>query len=331
MKIVIPGGTGQVGRLLARAFTRDHHEVVTLGRTRKPEAWRVVKWDPCAVTNWAGELDGADVVINLAGRSVNCRYTRANRDEILQSRVHSVKSVGQAIAATKCPPKVWLQASTAAIYAHSLDKEYDEVTGRLGGNETGAPDTWKFSIEVATAWERGLDQATTPHTRKVKLRSAMIMSPDADGIFDTLLGLIRLGVGGTAGSGRQYVSWIHESDFVRAIYRLIENDTFEGAVNLASPNPLPNKEFMAILRQAYGFPFGLPATEWMLSLGALFLRTETELILKSRRVVPGRLLKDGFKFDFPDWESAARELCDRYRANRKHTFQRELKVDQPLS
>ena len=311
MKIIIPGGTGQVGTVLARALTRDNHEVVVLGRHPGPAPWRVVQWDPTRVTGWAEELDGADVVINLAGRSVNCRYTPANRVEILRSRVVSVKTVGQAIAAARRPPRVWLQASTATIYAHRYDEANDETSGVLGGNEEGAPDTWRFSIEVAKAWESALDEVSTPGTPKVKLRSAMIMSPDPGGVFDTLLALVRRGLGGTAGSGRQFVSWIHEVDFVRAIYRLIERDHFSGAVNLASPHPLPNRDFMSILRRVWGAPFGLPASEWMLALGAVFLQTETELILKSRRVVPGRLLEDGFSFEYPEWEPAAQELCAR--------------------
>jgi uncharacterized protein len=204
----------------------------------------------------------------------------------------------------------------STIYAHRYDGTNDETSGVLGGAEPGAPDTWRFSIEVATAWERALDEASTPWTRKIKLRSAMIMSPDSGGVFDTLLALVRRGLGGTAGNGRQFVSWIHEVDFVRAIYRLIQGDQFQGAVNLAAPHPLPNRDFMAILRRVWGAPFGLPASEWMLALGALFLQTETELILKSRRVVPGRLLEDGFLFEYPDWETAAQELCARYRAGR---------------
>jgi uncharacterized protein (TIGR01777 family) len=312
VRIVIPGGTGQVGNLLARAFHRDGHQVVVLGRTPRPAPWRVVRWDPADVAPWAVELDVADVVINLAGRSVNCRYTPENRREIIESRVQSVRAVGEAIARARKPPPVWLQASTATIYAHTHDAANDEATGRIGGHEPGAPDTWRFSVEVATAWERALDEAAVAATRKVKLRSAMIMSPDAGGIFDTLLGLVRRGLGGTSGDGRQYVSWIHETDFVRAIQLLIDRP-LDGAVNLASPGPVPNREFMATHRRAWGARIGLPASRWMLEIGAVFLRTETELILKSRKVVPGRLLQEGFSFEYPHWADAARELCARRR------------------
>jgi uncharacterized protein len=316
MKIVIPGGTGQVGAILARAFHRDGHEVVVLGRSPKPAPWRVVRWDPAALGDWANELDGSDVVINLAGRSVNCRYTRKNREEIFQSRVVSVRMMGQAIAKASRPPAVWLQASTATIYAHRYDTPNDEMTGVVGGNEPGAPETWRFSIDVATAWEKALDEAAVDRTRKVKMRSAMIMSPDSGGIFDTLLALVRCGLGGTAADGRQYVSWIHEHDFIHANCFLIERADMDGAVNLASPNPLPYKDFMAALRRAWGTRIGLPATRWMLEIGAFLLRTESELVLKSRRVVPGRLLQEGFSFRYPHWPEAAEELCERWRKAR---------------
>jgi uncharacterized protein len=313
MKVVIPGGSGQVGTLLARAFSGDGHEVVVLSRNPHKAPWRVVGWDAESIGDWAAEIDGADAVVNLAGRSVNCRYTAANRRLIKDSRVHSVRAVGQAVARAARPPRVWLQMSTATIYAHRYDAANDEATGILGGTETSAPDTWRFSIDVAESWERAADEAVTPRTRKVLLRAAMVMSPDRGGVFDTLLGLVRWGLGGTCGDGRQYVSWIHDRDFVRAIYWLIDCEDLAGPVNLASPNPVPNREFMRDLRAAWGIPFGLPATNGMLAVGAWFLRTETELILKSRRVVPGRLTQSGFDFLFPTWATAASDLCSRWR------------------
>jgi uncharacterized protein (TIGR01777 family) len=311
MKIVIPGGSGQVGTLLARAFHAEGHEVVVLSRAPRPAPWRVVAWDPANLGDWAAELDGADVVINLAGRSVNCRYTPQHRQEILASRVASVNAVGRAIAQAKQPPATWLQASTATIYAHRHDAGQDELSGVIGGAEPDVPETWRFSVEVGRAWERALDEAVTPHTRKVKLRAAMVMSPDAAGVFDTLLMLVKRGLGGRAGDGRQYVSWIHEADFIAAIRWLIDHPEIDGPVNLAAPQPLPNVEFMAALRAAAGVRLGLLATAAMLEVGARFLRTETELVLKSRRVVPGRLLAEGFAFRYPTWPAAARELCAR--------------------
>lgn len=313
MKIVIPGGSGQVGHILARAFEADGHDVVVIGRSLDNTPWRSVKWDGKALGDWAAEIDGADVVINLAGRSVNCRYDAENRRQMMDSRVDSTRVIGQAIAAAPNPPRVWLQASTATIYAHRFDAPNDELTGTVGGNEPDAPDTWRFSIEVARAWEKTAMEAVTPHTRKVLMRSAMTMSPDGGGIFDVMLGLVRKGLGGTAGSGKQYISWIHDRDFIRAVYWLIEHDELSGPVNLASPNPLPNREFMKIFRQAWGAPFGLPAMEWQLAIGAFFMRTETELILKSRRVVPRLLTESGFVFEFSEWETAVKDLVARWK------------------
>jgi hypothetical protein len=316
MKIVVPGGSGQVGTLLARSFHRDGHEVVVLSRRPRREPWRVVAWDGAAHGRWCDEIDGSDVVINLAGRSVNCRYDAANREEILESRVRSTRAVGETIAAASSPPRVWLQASTATIYAHRYDAANDERSGVIGGLEPGAPETWRFSIDVARAWEDTFDQALTPRTRKVSLRSAMTMSPDAGGVFDTLMWLVRRGLGGRAGDGRQFVSWIHGDDFVRAIEWLIAHEDVSGVVNVAAPNPLPNAEFMRALREASGIRFGLPSSRWMLELGAVFIRTETELILKSRRVVPARLLDRGFTFRFPRWRDAARDLYQHWAALR---------------
>lgn len=316
MKVVISGGSGQVGTVLARSFHAKGDEVLVLSRSRAPAPWQVESWDGETLGKWAAELDGADVVINLAGRSVNCRYHAENRNLIMESRIKSTRAVGQAIAQARRPPRVWLQASTATIYAHRYDAPNDEATGILGGNEPNAPDTWRFSIDVARAWERALDEAIVPNTRKVKLRSAMTMSPDRDGIFDTLLRLVRFGLGGRSGDGRQYISWIHSVDFIRAIDWLIEHGEIDGPVNLAAPDPLPNAEFMAVLRDAWGISFGLPAAEWMLAIGARMIRTETELLLKSRRVVPGRLLNEGFSFYFPMWPQAARDLCDQWRKMR---------------
>ncbi|HEX8450767.1 MAG TPA: TIGR01777 family oxidoreductase [Longimicrobium sp.] len=313
MKIVLPGGSGQVGTLLARAFEGDGHEVVVLGRSASAGPWRSVTWDAKTLGPWAAELEGADVVINLAGRNVNCRYNAANRREIMDSRVDSTRVLGEAIAGCARPPRIWLQSSTATIYAHRFDAPNDEASGIIGGEEPDAPDSWRFSIDVARAWERAFEDAAVPHTRKVALRSAVVLSPDAGGIFDVLLGLVRRGLGGRSGDGRQFVSWIHHEDFTRAVRWLIEREDFAGVVNLAAPGPLPNDDFMRVLREAWGTGVGLPATRWMLEIGAVFLRTETELILKSRRVVPGRLLEAGFEFRFPRWEEAARDLCGEWR------------------
>ena len=316
VKIVIPGGTGQVGTILTRRFVADGHEFVVLSRHARPatgNAARVVNWDARTLSEWVQEIDGSDVVINLAGRSVNCRYHAENRQQIIESRTLSTRVIGDAIRTSNRPPRVWLQSSTATIYAHRYDLPNDDETGILGGAEENVPETWRFSVEVAKAWEAAAMEWELPHTRRVLMRSAITFSPDAGSVFEILLNLVRRGLGGTNGDGRQYVSWIHDQDFIQAVCWLIEHNDFDGPVNLASPHPLPNAEFMRTLRDAWGIPFGLPATKWMLELAAFFMRTESELILKSRRVVPKRLLRSGFEFQFPKWHEAARDLCDRYR------------------
>jgi len=311
MRIVIPGGTGQVGTMLARSFHADGHDVVVLSRDPSPAPWRVVGWDARTHGSWTSELEGADAVINLAGRSVNCRYTPANRRAILESRVDSARIVGEALAHCRQPPPVRLQMSTATIYSHRYDAANDESTGVIGGHEPDAPPKWRFSIDVATAWEAAARETVPSRVRLVLLRAAMVMSPDRGGIFAMLLRLVRFGLGGPVAGGRQFVSWIHERDFVRAVEWLIAHRELDGAVNIAAPNPLPYRDFMRDLRTAAHVPIGLPATRWMLALGTWALRTEPELVLKSRRVVPRRLLESGFHFEFPQWSSAASELVAR--------------------
>ncbi|GAA4953512.1 TIGR01777 family oxidoreductase [Actinoplanes utahensis] len=311
MKIVIPGGTGQVGTILDRALTARGHDVVVL--TRSPQGRRQVHWDGVTHGDWVKEIDGSDVVINLAGRSVSCRYTPENLAAMMSSRVESARVVGEAVAAAGRPPRVWLQMSTATIYAHRFDAANDERDGVIGGHEDGVPGYWAYSIRIAQNWEAAQEQATTPHTRKVALRSAMVMSPDRGGVFNVLSRLTRLGLGGPVAGGRQFVSWIHEHDFVRAVEFLIDRDDLAGAVNLAAPAPLPHREFMRDLRAASRMPVGLPATRHMAEIGAFVLRTDTELLLKSRRVVPGRLLDAGFTFEHPRWRSAAADLAARRR------------------
>jgi uncharacterized protein (TIGR01777 family) len=317
MKIVIPGGSGQLGTVLARAFHESGHDVVVLTRVPRNRPWRTTEWDGETLGDWVNEIEGADAIINLAGQSVNCRYTQENRGTITDSRVKSTKVVGDAIAQAWNPPRVWLQASTATIYAHTFGAPHDEATGIIGGAEQNAPDTWRFSIDVATSWERALRESATPSTRRVAMRTAIVMHPTHGSPFDLLLRLVRFGLGGQAGDGRQYMSWIHERDFVNAVMWLIEHEALEGPVNLASPNPLTNAEFMRVLRSTCDVSFGLPAAEWMLELGAFIMGSETELILKSRRVVPAKLLQSGFTFAFPKWPDAARDLCDRYRSSAK--------------
>ena len=318
LRIVLPGGSGQVGRTLAQYFQERGHHVTVLTRLPYAATYQTVHWDGETLGPWTEYLEGADVCINLAGRSVNCRYTEANRAAIYNSRIATTHLLGQVIAGLADPPRVWMNASTATIYRHALDRAMDEYTGELGGHEwvtrrRRAPDTWNFSIRVAKGWEAAFFAADVPRTRKVALRSAITLSPVSGNAFAILLNLVRFSLGGAQGNGSQFVSWIHELDFARAIAFLIAHDEIDGPVNIASPNPLPNREFMAVLRDAWGMPNGLPVPGPLIELAAFFLRTESELVLKSRRVVPARLLNAGFHFRFEGWPEAAEDLVHRWR------------------
>jgi uncharacterized protein (TIGR01777 family) len=318
LRIVIPGGSGQVGRMLARHFQERGHHVTVLTRGPYTAPWQTVHWDGKEIGPWVETLEGADVCINLAGRSVNCRYNAENRRQIYESRIGTTTLLNRVIAGLDEPPRVWLNASTATIYRHALDRPMDEATGELGGRELiskrrRAPNTWNFSIRVARDWETAFFATQTLRTRKVAMRSAIVFSPVPGNAFATYLNLVRVGLGGTQGNGRQFVSWIHESDFARAVEFLIDRDDPAGPVNIAAPNPLPNREFMQALRDAWDMPNGIPIPWPLLEIGAFLMRTESELVLKSRRVVPGRLLAAGFQFDFRNWSEAADDLVRQWR------------------
>jgi uncharacterized protein (TIGR01777 family) len=312
-KIVLAGGSGFLGQALGAYFPKHGYEVVVLTRDAERAGSKILRdqmafvaWDARTLGRWQSELEGALAVVNLAGKSVNCRYNARNRREILESRVNSTQVIGAGIAACKEAPRVWLNASTATVYKHTFGPAWDES----GQTEASAEAKDKFSVEVAWAWEGALNQAVTPHTRKNAMRMAMVLGQGRNSVFPVLHRLVRLGLGGRMGSGKQFVSWIHELDFCRAVEWLINHDALAGPLNLVAPGPLPNAEMMRTLRQVCGVPVGLPASEWMLEVGAFFLRTETELLIKSRRVIPGRLLKSGFQFEFSGIREAFENLCD---------------------
>jgi uncharacterized protein (TIGR01777 family) len=312
VKIVIPGGTGQVGGLLRRTLLAQGHDVVVL--SRKPSEVEAGiehrMWDGRTLGDWVHSIAGADAVINLAGRSVSCRYTEANKRQMMDSRVDSARVVGQAIAAADNPPKVWLQMSTATIYADRRDGSHDETGGTIGGDEPNVPGYWEFSVRIAKKWEAAQLEVELPRTRRVALRSAMVMTPDRGGVFDALSLIARVGLGGPVAGGGQFVSWIHGADFVRAVSFLLARDDLSGPVNLAAPDPLAQAELMRTLRRAWGRRIGMPATARMASVGAWLLGSDPELLLKSRSVVPGRLADAGFTFTYPTWPAAARDLVD---------------------
>jgi uncharacterized protein len=305
-RIILASGSGFLGKALAQKFVALGCEVIVLTRSphERSDGTKEIFWDTKSLGDWTKLIDGAEVVTNLTGKSVDCRYNEANRKAIIASRVNSTRVLGKAIAQCNQPPRVWLNCSSATIYKHTFDKPMDEA------GETGATPEAKdeFSIEVIRQWERALNEAQTPATRKVTLRITLVFGRNG-GVFPVLQRLARFGLGGKMGSGKQYVSWIHVDDFLRAVEWLTAKDNLSGLVNLAAPNPLPNREMMRLIRENCGAPFGLPATEWMLEIGAFFIRTETELILKSRRVVPGRLLASGFKFKFPELRGALADIC----------------------
>ncbi|WP_432571287.1 epimerase [Kineococcus sp. SYSU DK005] len=326
MRVVVPGGTGQVGGVLRRALRDRGDEVTVLSRRpeRLEDGVRHVLWDGRTLGPWAAELEGADAVVNLAGRTVSCRYTDANLRQMMDSRVDSTRAVGLAIARAAragCAPRVWLQMSTATIYADSRsrgdDLPHDEVDGVLGGEEPDVPLYWEYSVRIARRWEQAQAEADTPTTRRVALRTAMVMTPDRGGVFDYLSWMARLGLGGPVAGGRQFVSWVHGEDFVRAVEFLLARDDLDGPFIVAAPGPVPQRELMRSLRGAWGRRPGLPATRFMAEVGALALRTDTELLLKSRRVVPRRLLEAGFTFAHPAWDAAAVDLVGQARALRR--------------
>jgi uncharacterized protein (TIGR01777 family) len=232
-----------------------------------------MNWDGRTLGGWFEALDGADVLINLAGRSVDCRYNTKNRNVTLRSRVESTAILGEAMQKLRRPPAVWLNACSATIFRHSFDRAMDEASGEIGGTEPDAHPSWQFSVEVARQWEQSLFSSHTPSTRKIAMRTAMVMSSRRGGIFEIMLRLVRLGLGGAWGSGRQYISWIHEQDFLRAIDHLIWDEKIDGVVNLLAPAPLPNVEFLCALREAWETSLGLPASRWMLEAGAVLLQT----------------------------------------------------------
>jgi uncharacterized protein (TIGR01777 family) len=309
-KIILAGGSGFLGGELAKHFAALGWEVVILTRTPqpRPDQAREVAWDTKSLGDWARELDGAAAVVNLTGRSVDCRYNAKNRREIMDSRVNSTRVVGEAIARCKTPPRAWLNSSTATVYQHTFGTPHDESSQDMD-SAVDAKDA--FSVEVAQAWERTLNEAQTPMTRKVALRTSMVLGLGRNSVFPVLRRLTKFGLGGRQGSGKQFVSWIHGADFCRAVEWVIAHDDLAGPINQCAPAPLPNAAMMKLFREVCRMPIGLPATEWMLEIGAFFLRTETELIFKSRRVVPGRLLASGFEFCFPTFREALVDLEQR--------------------
>lgn len=292
-KVVLAGGTGFVGQAFARRFKEQGAEVKVISRQAPHIPWE----DQNAIVE---ALEGADLLINLAGRSVNCRYTPENRRLILDSRTETTRLLGENLLACQRPPALWINSSTATIYRHAEDRPMTEERGEIG---TG------FSVDVAKAWEEAFFSFELPATRQIALRIAIVL--DHGGVMGPLRNLVRFGLGGAQGSGRQQFSWIHMEDLFRIVRFLQERPELDGVFNASAPNPVTNRELMVSLRRAMGVPMGLPAPRWMLEFGARLIRTETELVLKSRWVLPERLQQAGFSFHYDTLEKALQEIVAR--------------------
>ena len=301
-KIILAGGSGFIGTFLSRRFKEEGYEVIVLtrGPEKRTETATYLHWDGKTVGGWAREIEGAELVINLAGKSVDCRYNEKNKKAILDSRVDATLVLGNAILQAKNPPPLWINSSTATIYRHAEDRAMDEATGEIGSG---------FSVNVATAWEKAFFDSQTSKTRKMALRTAIVLGNEG-GVLVPFKNLVRFGLGGIQGTGRQMFSWVHQEDLFQII-RFIQKGNIDGVINVSSPNPLPNWEIMKAFRRVLGMPFGLPAPTFLLVLGAWLIQTETELLLKSRWVIPGRLLKVGYKFKYPAFSEALANLINK--------------------
>lgn len=299
MKIIIAGGNGFLGKVLCNHFGETNDIIVlSRGRSRIQDGIRYENWDAKHIGAWKSVLEKADVIINMVGRTVDCRYNEKNKREILASRMDSTTVLGKAIRQCQNPPKLWINSASATIYRHAEDREMDEETGEIGSG---------FSVEVCKAWEKCFFDFQLLTTRQVAVRTSIVLGITG-GAVKPLLNLARFGVGGKQGSGNQFFSWIHEEDFARAIEFIIQHENLTGPINIVSPKPVRNKELMQQIRKFVRIPFGLPMPKWMLEFGARIIRTETELILKSRNVIPKKLTDAGFVYNYADLESALKEI-----------------------
>lgn len=290
-KIVIAGGTGFIGKYFSNKFKALGYEVLIIARNNSH-----IKWDDKQKIESA--LNGAEILINLAGKSVNCRYNQKNKDEILKSRTATTKKLGDAILNCENPPKLWINSSTATIYRHAMDKAMTESEGEIGNG---------FSVDVATNWEKSFFDFQLPNTRQIALRMAIVLGEDG-GVMDPFVKLVRFGLGGKQGSGKQMFSWLHVEDLFNIILYLQKEKELSGVFNCSAPNPVDNATLMRSLRKTMNVYIGLPSPEWMLKMGAMLIGTETELILKSRWVIPDRLAKAGYQFKFPVIDGALKDI-----------------------
>ncbi len=323
-KIILAGGTGFIGQEMIKYFGPANHITVLTRQqrnthnnrnhysslsTEEQQKVKYVQWDGKTVTDWGKELEGADIIINLAGRTVNCRYTEKNKAEILNSRTDAVKAIGNALQQCKAVPALWINASSATIYRHATDQPQDEYS-------TGFQDG--FSVQVRKLWEKSFFEQPIPQTRKVALRMAITLGPG--GVLIPYFNLLKFGLGGRQGSGKQMYSWVHIEDTCRMIEWIAAHENLNGVYNCSSPNPVTNNEFMQTLKKVTGTKFGLPAFEWMLKAGAAMIGTETELILKSRWVLPTKIAATGFQFKYPLLKEAMTHIISSVPRKQYHLF-----------
>ena len=290
-KIVIAGGTGFIGKYLQTKFETLHYKVVIISRQEGYVSWENQQ-------QIIEALNGAELLINLAGKSVNCRYNAKNKTEIINSRTETTILLGEAIQHCTKPPQLWINAGTATIYRHAEDRPMTESRGEIGQG---------FSVDVAKAWEKAFFHFQLPHTRQVFLRIAIVLGKN-DGVMKPFTNLVRFGLGGKQGNGKQMFSWIYIEELFNIIQFLNQHKKLEGIFNCSAPNAVTNKIFMQTLREAMHIEIGLPSPKWLLKFGAIFIKTETELVLKSRWVLPERLLKDGYTFLYPTIDEALSDL-----------------------
>ncbi len=299
-KIILAGGNGYLGGVLADYYRNLTDEIIILSRSPKAQNGNIktLIWDGKTEGDWVSQLEGAEMLINLCGKNVNCRYTEANRREIVNSRVVPTRLLGRVVEKLENPPQLWINLSSATIYRHAEDRPQDEATGDIG---------YGFSIDVCKQWEAAFHESNTAKTRKIALRMGIVLGM-ADSAFPRLFNLVKFGLGGKLGDGKQYLNWVHEQDAVRCTEFLLQHTELDGAINCTAPVPMQNAAFMATLRKAWSIPFGLPTPAWLLSIGMAIIGSETELILKSRWVIPQRLLDAGYRFMFAEAEYAIHDL-----------------------
>ena len=323
-RIILAGGTGFIGQEMTKYFGKEN-KIIILTRQIKNEktnrndydslssgdlqnVW-YVKWDGKTTGDWANELNNADIIINLAGKSVNCRYNEKNKNEIFDSRTDAVKAIGEAVKKCQRPPSLWINASSATIYRHATDRPQDEYTSEFHDD---------FSVQVCKRWEKTFYDLQTTQTRKVALRMAITLGPG--GILIPYFNLLKFGLGGKQATGKQMYSWVYIEDTCRMIEWIFEHKEIEGTYNCSSPNPVTNEEFMKILRKVTGHVIGLPAYKWMLQIGAPLMGTELELVLKSRWVVPTKILETGFQFKYSLLKNALSDIISKVPRKQYHLF-----------